>query len=108
MQPQDLLGHCLALYQDSQGRIAELEARLRQYGYKGEYSGEVISDPLAHLSSSRDAPAAAEARNPCAALHADLAALGAVHAGCFDGVQKRRMCAFDRADGAEAGRATVH
>ncbi len=43
---QELLSHCLALHKDSQRRIVELEDRLRQYGYKAEYSGPVTEDPL--------------------------------------------------------------
>lgn len=51
------MGHCLALYHDSQTRIAELEQRLRQYGYNAQYTGPVAADPLAHLN--REAAAAA-------------------------------------------------
>ena len=54
---QDLLGHCLALYHESQGRIAQLEQRLRQYGYRRTYTGDIIEDPLEHL---RSGPAAVE------------------------------------------------
>ncbi len=31
--PQELLGHCLALYQSNRSAIAQLEAHLGQYGY---------------------------------------------------------------------------
>ncbi len=53
---QEVLSHCLALHKDSQRRILELEGRLRQYGYKAEYSGRVVEDPLALLDSQPEVP----------------------------------------------------
>ncbi|BDA50649.1 probable pentatricopeptide repeat-containing protein At3g61520, mitochondrial at N-terminal half [Coccomyxa sp. Obi] len=48
---EEVLSHCLALHKDSQRRIVELEGRLRQYGYKAEYCGRVVEEPLAILDS---------------------------------------------------------
>ena len=44
------MGHCLALYHSSQERIAELEQRLRQYGFNAQYKCPIAADPLAYLN----------------------------------------------------------
>lgn len=41
---QELLSQCLEQYKDTQRRIEELQTRLRQYGYKGDYQGPILED----------------------------------------------------------------
>lgn len=46
MCTQDLLGHCLELFQENQARINALEAHLIQYGYKPQPGFTAVLDPL--------------------------------------------------------------
>lgn len=43
---QELVGHCVALYQVNHAAIAQLEQRLQQYGYRDLYSPLPPENPL--------------------------------------------------------------
>ncbi len=43
---QELVGHCVALYQHNHAAIAQLEQRLQQYGYRDVYAPLPPENPL--------------------------------------------------------------
>ncbi len=46
MLVQELVGHCVALYQHNHEAIAQLEQRLQQYGYRDVYAPLPPENPL--------------------------------------------------------------
>ena len=46
---QELLGHCLELYQENRQQIAGLEEHLKEYGYDAQHSLASPADPLADV-----------------------------------------------------------
>lgn len=46
---QELLGHCLELYQENRQQIAGLEGHLKEYGYDAQHNLASPADPLAAL-----------------------------------------------------------
>ncbi|GAB4824009.1 hypothetical protein N2152v2_011055 [Parachlorella kessleri] len=60
---EELVGHCVALYQNNHAAIAQLEQRLQQYGYRDLYAPLPPDNPLDMLML----------RAPAAAQHAQAA-----------------------------------
>ena len=46
---QELLGHCLELYQENRQQIARLEGHLEEYGYDAHHNLASPADPLADV-----------------------------------------------------------
>ena len=95
---QELLGHCLELYQENRQQIAGLEEHLKEYGYDAQHSLASPADPLA------DVPAGGAllffklcCRQGCAALLArGLISHAARCPACTAGV-RHAMCSTARA-----------
>jgi len=58
-RPQELLGHCTALFQENQRRLCDLERHLRQYGYSAEFPAAHCRAPGAPGAAAEPAPGAA-------------------------------------------------
>ena len=48
---QELVGHCLQLFQENQARIQSLEEYLQQYGYKSPHHLSTSVNPLELVQS---------------------------------------------------------